>query len=76
MISKDEIIRMAVEAGIFPKWKPADSEIDAAERFASLVQANTQEQCAKVCELNSERWPDPRKVYAAHECAAAIRAMK
>lgn len=31
------------------------------------------EACAKVCEMNAQRWPDARKAYAAHECAAAIR---
>lgn len=54
MISKDEIIRMGVETGIFPKWKPADSEIEAAERFASMIAAYRQEQCDKVCEEYSE----------------------
>ena len=33
------------------------------------------EEAAKACEFNAERWLNSRGGYAAHECAAAIRAM-
>jgi hypothetical protein len=87
MISKDEIIRMAREAGFYDGredlfWVGEDG----LQRFASLVAAHTQEQCAKVCEEESKEFDsladgahDGRydwKSDGAMDCAAAIRAMK
>lgn len=48
----------------------------AVERLYALAYRQGLEDAAKECELNSQRWPDPRKVYVAHECAAAIRQLK
>jgi hypothetical protein len=64
-MTKEEIIRMAREAGPlistpFDVW---------CERFAALVAAVEQEACANVCEKT--RFPDS---YTAIRCAAAIRA--
>lgn len=48
-----------------------------AEAAAARVRADERERCAKVCEAQAERWPGSlEKHYAAHECAAAIRALK
>ena len=70
-MTRDDIIRMASEAGPlistpFDVW---------CERFAALVAADERIACAISCEVNAARWVDDmRKNYAAHECAAAIRA--
>ena len=45
-MTKDEIIRMAREAGLFTH-KEVQPEL---ERFANLVAAAEREACAKVCE--------------------------
>lgn len=46
-----------------------------AQLAAEVAQARAEERerCAKLCVENSQRWPDQRAVYAANECAAAIR---
>lgn len=67
-----DIIRMALDTGF-----DADDEttLTSLERFASLVAADERIACAISCEVNAARWVDDmRKNYAAHECAAAIRA--
>jgi len=78
---KDDIIRMAREAGFFPDWNWDRTNWHAAgfsgsfERLVELVRADEREACAKVCETQSARWhTDQRDVYVAQECAAAIRA--
>ena len=70
-MTKDEIIRMAREAGF-----DDDSQftIYNIERFADLVAAHEREACAKVCdELQNDA---VAKYFDANagECAAAIRA--
>jgi len=66
VVNRDDIIRMAREAGAernndFPDWSFED---DALERFANLVAAHEREECAKIA-FNA-------KTYI--EAAAAIRA--
>ena len=65
-MTRDEIIRMAREAG-FPFTKygtlecDEDGEIDADEmfeRFAALVAAAEREACAKVCEKISDEYDE------------------
>lgn len=72
-MTRDDIIRMSKEAGICTGNSillPApDGQIEALDRFASLVAAAEREACAKVCE--ETRFPDS---YTAIRCAAAIRA--
>ena len=71
-MTRDEIISMALDTGF-----DADDEttLTSLERFASLVAADERIACAISCEVNAARWVDDmRKNYAAHECAAAIRA--
>ena len=71
-MTRDDIIRMALDTGF-----DADDEttLTSLERFASLVAADERIACAISCEVNAARWVDDmRKNYAAHECAAAIRA--
>ena len=68
-MNRDDIIRMAREAGIRPidefagAWITYDEPI---ERFANLVAAAEREACAKVCE--EPGWN------AANWCATQIRA--
>jgi hypothetical protein len=66
MPSRDDIIKLAREAGWnWPEVHTTSIE-DRLERFAALVAAAEREACAKVCEeSNAFDWP---------ECAAAIRA--
>lgn len=72
-MTRDDIIRMARGAGMLvPQYR---DHIEHLERFASLVAADERIACAISCEVNAARWVDDmRKNYAAHECAAAIRA--
>jgi hypothetical protein len=53
-VTREDIIRMAKEAGICTGNSillPApDGQIEALDRFAALVAAHEREACAKVCE--------------------------
>ena len=75
-ITRDDIIRMATEAGLLEHGYPVGDRVAGElERFASLVAEAERIACAISCEVNAARWVDDmRKNYAAHECAAAIRA--
>ena len=61
-MTRDDIIRMAREAGV-GRW---DAQEVAIERFASLVAAAEREACADLCDLG--------RYLRGWECAAAIRA--
>ena len=63
-MDKDDIIKMAQEAGFATSWTEAAGE--ALERFAALVAAHEREACAKVCETFYN--------HEAKDCADAIRA--
>jgi hypothetical protein len=75
-MTKDDIIRMAEEAGAYtPERYPDEWRFDAddLERFVDLVAAAERENCAKVCE-GLTAWHS-ELVTAAYETAAdAIRA--
>lgn len=75
-MSREEIIRMALEAGI------VSDAYDAGfmgiftlklERFAALVAAAEREACAKVCDKRN-MGDNNREDMEAQRCAAAIRA--
>jgi hypothetical protein len=82
-MNKDDIIRMAEEAGFafdgvntrIPLWISRPEEL---EHFAALVAAAEREACAKVCDYVSDshiqKESHSASVWAARECAAAIRA--
>jgi len=82
-MNREEIIRMAREAGFKVDWQHADvAEIKAKryEYFAALVAAAEREECAKVCEglgvhpaLNVFNG-GPEWYKHGKDCAAAIRA--
>jgi hypothetical protein len=68
-MNRDDIIRMALEAG-YPPWiTELHNEL---ERFAALVAAAEREECAKVCDAIDVEY-DSHDVLATW-CAAAIRA--
>ena len=70
-MTRDDIIRMAREAGVLSGY-----ESELFQRFAALVAAAEREACAKVCDRMEKesdgveccKWPTPA------DCAAAIRA--
>lgn len=71
MVSREQIIRMAREAGlrVGPSRDGPDDVWGVGtnlERFAALVAAAEREACAKVC--------DDMVLYTGYDCAAAIRA--
>ena len=81
-MDREEIIRMAREAGCKPFRSPKhwdDVQVfatpDVLERFAALVAAHEREACAKACD---ELKPFGPHLYiqkaTAQDCAAAIRA--
>ena len=81
-MDREEIIRMAREAGCEPFRSPEhwdDVQVfatpDVLERFAALVAAAEREACAKACD---ELKPFGPHLYiqkaTAQDCAAAIRA--
>ena len=67
-MSRDDIIRMAGEAGLFAVPYPHSTNSKEVERFAALVAAATREACAALCDRFALRDMHPA------ECAAAIRA--
>ena len=74
-MNKEDIVRMAREAGIFTGGHPMNSWSvypSDLERFAALVAAAEREACAKVCEVHGSM--ARHSVWMAEECAALIRA--
>jgi len=68
-MTKEDIIRMAHEAGLYlatdVNWMPIIG-FEYAEKFAKLVAASEREACAKIC--------DDMVLYTGYDCAYAIRA--
>ena len=73
-MTRDDIIRMAVQAGARPSlspelwdfWNIRNTDL---ERFAALIAAHEREECAKVIENYCGAWDDQ-----GYALAAAIRA--
>lgn len=86
-MNRDDIIRMAREAGLHiatdHDWMPIIA-LAYAEKFAALVAAAEREECAKVCdELATQAHRDWKTKYnphddgrsdGMHECSEVIRA--
>ena len=68
-MTKDEIIRMAREAGFAVDAYPDASWLELMGRFAALVAAAEREACALTCE-EVEKYPS----LGARHCAQSIRA--
>ena len=81
-MTKEDIIRMAREAGCEPFRSPEhwdDVQVFATpgvlERFAALVAAAEREECAKVCDaVQKKNEDDGAWMWEARNCAAGIRA--
>ena len=86
-MNRDEIIRLAMKAGLLDKvdcsddyFIPGDAFVDEIEAFAELVAEAEREQCAKVCDdLERKKWETittggELTGVSARDCAAAIRA--
>jgi len=77
-VSIDEVMDAAVDysnASWLDQDKARDALIAAIKQHVAEEVAEEREECAKACETQSARWHiDPRDVYVAYECVAAIRA--
>lgn len=78
-MTREDIIRMAREAGIGQTGPWFNCVEEELERFANLVAAAEREACAKVCEELRDDWLRGRGRYefmgeGADYCAEAIRA--
>ena len=71
-MNRDDIIRMAREAGILMRSHEHQTEPTKLERFAAHVAAAEREACAQVCESLFDA--DDTSCDEAEQCAAAIRA--
>ena len=79
MINRDEIIKLAREAGgVFDGgcWRlNAEFDEDDLSRFAALVAAAEREACAKVCtEIMDDFWMGDDRWEVGRHCAESIRA--
>jgi len=50
-MNKEDIIRMAREAGLATHVVVPDTVVDIFEKFANLVAAHEREECAKIADL-------------------------
>jgi hypothetical protein len=73
MLDRDDIIKMAREAGFNPV-SYTGANLELFERFAALVAAAEREACAKACEERQEVFEKYYTKGLAAMCAAAIRA--
>jgi len=71
-MTRDDIIRMAREAGISKPWDQEPVKWETLEQFASLVAAAEREACAALCDKISDE--DGFEGGYADYCAHAIRA--
>jgi hypothetical protein len=70
-MTRDDIIRMAREAGLLGY----ESRAEEVHNFAALVARHEREACARVCEeYNKRQCYNDEDMAVANECAAAIRA--
>jgi hypothetical protein len=75
-MNREDIIRMAREAG-FSEWAVGLSKMPLhLERFAALVASAEREACAKMCEAQEyEYWKSTESQdFTPQDCADAIRA--
>jgi hypothetical protein len=72
-MNREDIIRMAREAGISKPWDQEPVQWGTLERFAALVAAAEREACAKVCENEIEK-VKPAYSVTAENALKAIRA--
>ena len=83
-MTRDEIVQIAWDVGLFIHSHPWHDGPTKLERIAERIAAAEREACAKVCEkqiksyMSKQYTTDPlggfRERFAAEQCAAAIRA--
>ena len=73
-MTKDDIMRLAREAGLQPYY---DAQEPAIVAFAALVAAAEREECARLCqEIMQEHNPFDRQAGVARRCLDDIRARR
>jgi hypothetical protein len=75
-MNRDDIIRMAREAGCDPHDMSVDFSVDLddLERFAALVAAAEREACAQICErIEQDKWGVLNGRSIPGQCSTAIR---
>jgi hypothetical protein len=70
-MNRDDIIRMAREAGISKPWDQEPVKWETLERFANLVAAEEREACAALCDKIAD--DDGFEGGYADYCAVSIR---
>jgi len=70
-MTRDEITRMAREAGLHPYY---DAQSKAIERFAALVAEAEREACRRACKTLADAAQEEAYYRGHMECEAAIRA--
>jgi hypothetical protein len=81
-MTRDDIIKLAMKAGLLDKvdcsddyFIPGDAFVDEIEAFAKLVAREEREECAKVCDERASKAPmGSDEQCEAEDCATAIRA--
>jgi hypothetical protein len=73
-MTREDIIRMAIECQLVTTTNRDGIYIEALERFAELVAAAEREACAKVCEEVMGAWTETNYNAACGDCAHAILA--
>jgi hypothetical protein len=73
-MTRDDIIRMAREIGLYEDGKFFVLQHDELANFAALVAAAEREACAKVCAAQVIELGQSREALVAGICAADIRA--
>jgi len=73
-MTRDDIIRMAREAGLEEMWDLSPRFVGLLERFVNLVAAAEREACAKVTEDGRFLHDDSPEARFGKACARAIRA--
>jgi len=78
-MKREEILKMAQEAGFSHCQNYSNGWINTMQRFAQLIAAHEREECAKVCDGKHYywRWDDEHDSESGpRDCADAIRARK
>lgn len=72
-MDRDDIIRMAREAGWDLEW--GGTTIEQVQNFANLVAEREREECAAICDTEADEFGGMSDgFYAAKNCAEAIHA--
>ena len=73
-MTRDEIVEIAWDVGLFMRSHKFQDEPTKLERFAERIAAHEREECAKACEEMEDRENPYARNVAVLDCAAAIRA--